>query len=133
MKKVRITTKCGQTSILYVDQDIVKITVDGENFAKFDYKSPKNEEAVGCMLRSLLGGTWKWHTNQDEATFKESLAWYHEAEHSEFAIPEDPADIMYVPHHWTRNGTKREDGAVGVYFRTGVKMVNPRHVFLSTP
>jgi len=132
MKKVEIETECGETTIVYVSQDIKKITVDGEELASSDYE-PKNAYSVERMLGVLLGGSWRFHTNQDEKTFKESLTWYHESGCSTFSIPIDPADIVYVPHHWMRDGAKRHDDAIGVYFREGVKMVNPRHVFLSTP
>ena len=33
MKKVEIETECGETSTIYVSQDVKKITVDGEEYA----------------------------------------------------------------------------------------------------
>ena len=51
MKKVEITTKCGEVSTIYVSQDVEKIVIDGEEYRRKapDNRLPVTGESIGVI------------------------------------------------------------------------------------
>ena len=54
MKKVEIETGCGETSTIYVSQDVAKITVDGKEYT-LSSPDEKQEEKVKTGTVLTLG------------------------------------------------------------------------------
>ena len=54
MKKVEVETECGEVSVIYVSQDVTKITIDGEEYGVQKPSVDKRLPVVDYMLITSL-------------------------------------------------------------------------------
>ena len=59
MKKIEVETECGEVSVIYVSQDVSKITVDGEEYGVTPTPEPEDtrlpaQSERGIYLRDLM-------------------------------------------------------------------------------
>ena len=69
MKKVEITTECGEVSTIYVSQDVEKIVIDGEEFRPEEKEEEvKNPSWMQINFKNdSWGGIVSYGTDLDKA------------------------------------------------------------------